>query len=122
MGTVTVTIEIGDVAGERFEPLEVMVNTGSTFTTVSGQLLRRLGVPVQRTAQAELADGSLAPVQIGQTVIRLQGQEFTTPVIFGAEGEPDLVGLVTLGGALLAVDPAGQRLIPVNVLRPRRRT
>ena len=25
MGTVMVTIEVGDVAGERFEPLEVMV-------------------------------------------------------------------------------------------------
>ena len=120
MGTVMVTIEVGDVAGEQFEPVEVMVDTGSTFTTVSGQLLRRLGVPVQRTAQAELADGSLAPVQIGQTVIRLQGQQVTTPVIFGAEGEPDLLGLVTLGEALLAVDPAGQRLIPVNVLRPHR--
>lgn len=121
MGTVMVTIEVGDVAGEQFEPVEVMVDTGSTFTAISGQLLRRLGVPVQRTAQAERADGSLAPVEIGETVIRLQGQQFTTPVIFGSESEPDLLGLVTLGEALLAVDPAGQCLIPVNVLRPRRR-
>ena len=72
MGTVTVTIEIGDVAGERFEPLEVVVDTGSNFTCIPGRILRRLGVPVQRTAQAELADGRLVPVEIGQTVIRLQ--------------------------------------------------
>lgn len=123
MGMVMVTIEVGDVAGGRFEPLEVMVDTGSTFTAVSGQLLRRLGVPVQRTMQSELADGSLAPVEIGKTMIRLQGQEFTTPVIFGADGEPNLLGVVTLEEALLGVDPVGQRLVPVNVLRlrPRRR-
>ena len=111
MGETYVTIEVGDVRGERFEAVEVMVDTGSTFTAVSGDLLRRLGVAVERTAQSELADGSLAPVEIGQAMIRLEGQVFTTPVIFGEEGEQNLLG----------VDPVARRLVPVNVLRVGRR-
>ena len=121
MGTVTLTIEVGDLQGEQFEPIEVMVDTGSTFTAVPGNLLRRLGVPVQRTAQSELADGSLTPVEVGKTMIRLEGQQFTTPVIFGEEGEPNLLGVMALEEALLAVDPVGRRLVPVNLLRLLRR-
>lgn len=120
MGTVTVTIEIGDADGERFESLDVVVDTGSNFTCIPGRILRRLGVPVQRTALSELADGSVAPVEIGETIIRLQGQRITTPVIFGEDGEPNLLGVVTLEQALLAVDPVGKLLVPVNVLRYRR--
>ena len=117
MGTVRVTIAVGDPQGQMFEDLEVTVDTGSTFTAVPGELLRRLGVPVLRSAQSELADGSNAPVDIGRTVIRLEGQEFPTPVIFTEEGEPSLLGVVTLEEALLAVDPVAGRLIPTNVLR-----
>ena len=76
MGTVKVTIAVGDPQGQMFEDLEVTVDTGSTFTAVPRELLRRLGVPVLRSAQSELADGSNAPVEIGRAVIRLEGQEF----------------------------------------------
>ncbi len=117
MGTVTLTIEVGDLRGEQFETVDVLVDTGSTFTAVPGDLLRRLGVPVQRTAQSELADGTVAPVEVGKTMIRLEGQQFTTPVIFGKEGEPSLLGVMALEEALLAVDPVGRRLVPVNLLR-----
>ena len=46
MGTVKVTIGVGDPQGQRFETLEVTVDTGSTFTAVPRELLQRLGVPV----------------------------------------------------------------------------
>ena len=117
MGTVKATIGVGDPQGRLFEDVEVTVDTGSTFTAVPRELLQRLGVPVERSAQSELADGSVVAVEIGRTVIRLKGQEFPTPVIFGEESEPSLLGVVTLEDALLAVDPVGGRLVPVNALR-----
>ena len=119
MGTVNVTIGVGDPQGLRFEELEVIVDTGSTFTAVPRELLERLTVPVLRSAHSELADGSSAPVDIGRTVIRLEGQEFPTPVIFAEAGEPSLLGVVSLEEALLAVDPVTRRLVPTNVLRLR---
>lgn len=117
MGTVKVTIGVGDPRGRRFEDVEVTVDTGSTFTAVPRELLHRLGVPIERSARSELADGSVAPVDVGRTTIRLEGMEFPTPVIFAEVGEPSLLGVIALEDALLAVDPVSQRLIPVNLLR-----
>lgn len=117
MGTTYVTIEVGDTRGERFESVEVMVDTGSTYTALPGSLLRRLGVPVVETAQSELADGRMSSVEVGDTIIRLEGRQFPTPVIFGEEGEPCLLGVMALERARLGVDPVGRRLVPVNLLR-----
>ena len=112
-----VTIGVGDQQGRQFEDLEVTVDTGSTFTAVPRALLQRLGVPVRRSARSRLADGSSVPVDIGWTVVRLEDQTFATQVIFAEENQPSLLGVVTLEDALLAVDPVGQRLVPVEAER-----
>lgn len=117
MGTVRITVEVGGPSGERFEPVDVTVDTGATFSQIPGDLLRRLGVPVQRILESELADGRLETVQAGEAVIRLEGQQITTPVIFAGEDEPNLLGVVALETALLAVDPVRRRLYPTRVLR-----
>ena len=49
MGTVKVTIAVGDPQGRRFEDLEVTVDTGSTCTAVPRELFQRLGVTVERS-------------------------------------------------------------------------
>ncbi len=117
MGTVQVTIGVGDAHGQRFEDVEVVVDTGSTYTAVPRELLRRLGVPVERSLPSETADGRIVPADVGRTVIRLEGLEFSTPVVFAEEGEPSLLGVVSLEEAALAVDPLAGRLIPANLLR-----
>ena len=117
MGTVKVTIGVGDSQGQRFEDVEVVVDTGSTYTAVPREMLRRLGVPVERPLPSETADGRIVLVDVGRTIIRLEGLEFSTPVIFAEEGEPSLLGVVSLEEAALAVDPLAGRLIPANLLR-----
>lgn len=112
MGAVYVTIEVGDYHCERFEPVEVMVDTGATFSQIPGNLLRRLGMSPQRTMNVRLADGSIIEDQVCDALIRLEGETFFTPVSFGRAGEPNLLGVVALETALLAVDPIGQRLVP----------
>ena len=113
MGKLIVTIGVGDQQGQQFEDIEVIVDTGSTFTALPAAMLHELGVMVEHTAEARLADGRTTPVQIGHTTIRLEGRTFPTPVIFAQDNEPSLLGVVTLETALLAVDPVSQRLIPV---------
>ncbi len=117
MGTVTVTIQVGDRHGHQFEELDMIVDTGSTYTAVPRAMLERLGVPIQRSMPSETADGRIVPVDIGQTIVRLEGFEFYTPVIFAAENEPNLLGVVTLEEAGLAVDPVNGRLVPTHLLR-----
>src|SRR2546426_7445032 len=57
MGTFRVAIEIGDAAGERWETVEALVDTGATYTTVPAELLRRLGVAPHARDAFVLASG-----------------------------------------------------------------
>ena len=117
MGTVTVTIQVGDNQGSRFEELDITVDTGSTYTAVPRAILEQLGVPIVRSLPSETADGRIVPVDVGETIIRLEGLQFHTPVIFAEENEPSLLGVVTLEEASLAVDPVAGSLIPTHLLR-----
>ena len=114
---VKVNIGVGDPHGEWFEDLEVTVNADRTFTEVPRELLQRKGVPVKRQVRARLADGSSIQVDVGWTVIRLEGQEFSTPVIFAEEGQPSLLGRVSMAEAILAVDPQSGELVPTTLTR-----
>ena len=115
--SVRVTIGVGDPQGRLFEDIEVVVDTGSTYTAVPRTMLQRLGVPVERSLSSETADGRIVPVDVGRTTIRLEGLQFSTPVIFAEDNEPSLLGVVSLEEAALAVDPLSGRLISANLLR-----
>ena len=116
METFRITVEIADPLGQHFEAVEMLVDTGATFTKAPRDLLERLGVPVESTYTAEFADGSSVERTRGRAVIRLDGREFPTPVTFGEEGEQNLLGAMALADAMLAVDPHSRRLIPVDAL------
>ena len=116
MGTFQITVEIGDQSGQRFQELKALVNTRATFTKVPRSILEALGIPAARTYTVLLAAGRQVLREQGWAIIRLEGQQFPTPVTFGEEGEPTLLGAMALKHALLAVDPHRQGLIPVDAL------
>ena len=99
------------------QALEGAADTGSTYTALQRDTLQALGVQVQDSVESRLADGSIQVVEIGQATIRLGGREFSTTVIFGEQGEPNLLGIIALEEALLAVDPVSNELIPVIAKR-----
>ena len=117
MSPITVVVQVGDLQGDRFEELDTIVGTRSTYTAVPRATLERLGVPVARSMPSETADGRIVPVDVGETIVRLEGLQFHTPVIFAEEHEPSLLGVVTLEQAALAIDPVAGRLIPTHLLR-----
>lgn len=118
MEEIKVVIGVGDPQGQRFEDLEVAVtDDGRPFTQVPRGLLRRMEVPVEKTVPVKTKDGGSIRVDVGRTVIRVEGQEFPTPVIFGDEDEPSVLGTVSLSGAFLQVDPGTGHLVPIKVSR-----
>ena len=56
--TFRITVEIADPRSQRFEAVEMLVDAGATFTKSPRELMERLGVPVESTYTAELADGN----------------------------------------------------------------
>ena len=116
METFTTTVEIGDRNGRRFVQVDALVDTGATFTKVPRTLLESLDIQVDRQYTAVLADGRRVARQQGWVTIKLEHQQYPTPVTFGEPGEPVLLGALALEHALLAVDPHGQTLVPVDAL------
>jgi clan AA aspartic protease len=113
MGTVHVTIEVGASEHEPFEPVEVLVDTGATYTVLPRTLLHELGVVPHARAPFVLADGSEIELEIGWARIRIDGQEERSLVVFG---DAALLGAFTLEALRLAPDPVGRRLVPVPAL------
>lgn len=79
-------------------------------------MLRRLGVRPVSTERFRFAQGEVRELPVGYTWIRIEGQEFITQVVFNEEGTSPLLGALALEAAYMAVDPVGQRLIPVEGL------
>lgn len=113
MGTFRVSIEIGDPAGQRYESVEALVDTGTTYTTVPVPLLERLGVVPHARDAFVLADGRRVDRDIGRTWVRVDGRAELTLVVFADPETPPLLGAYTLEGLRLAADPAGRRLVPI---------
>ena len=116
MGVFTVEMELGDPDELRFQTIEVMVDSGASYTMVPASLLRSLGVTPLRRGSFELADGNRIELEVGQTWVQLEGRRGITLVVFSEEGAKPLLGAVTLETFQLGIDPVGMRLIPVDAL------
>jgi clan AA aspartic protease len=116
MGSFRVPIEIGDPAGSRFEKVEALVDTGSTYTWVSRELLERLGIHPDEERPFMLADGRQATYGIAWVQIRIDGRTHPTIAVFGEPASEPLLGVFTLEGFGLAADPVNRRLVPVPAL------
>ena len=116
MGTFTTPIEIGDPDGGRWQQVDVLVDSGATFTMLPRSLLENLGVRPQDKAPFELADGRSVEFDVGEAPVRIGRRVRTTLVIFADNGLQPLLGAYTLEAFLLAVDPVNERLVPVSGL------
>ena len=96
MGRVSVNIEVGNPQGDRFRDVEVKVDTGATLSAIPAETLHDLGIQVERSDNAQLADNTGMPVDIGGATIRVEGITIRTDVIFAGPGSPALLGVVAM--------------------------
>ena len=113
MGIFYVDAEIGDPRGLRFETVRVLVDSGATHTTLPASMLNRLGVVPETTRPFKIGDGSDIERPVGYTRMRLGGESIVTPVAFCNDGEPALLGAVSLEIFGLGIDPVNSRLVSV---------
>lgn len=116
VGTFTVPIQIGNLTRAQFTEVTALVDTGTTYTTLSGSLLARLGVVQEGYRRFELADNRIVEYPIGYARIRMDGNETVAQVVFAPEDTSPLIGATTLENLSLAVDPVRQQLVPVTAL------
>ncbi|MFQ5878678.1 MAG: retroviral-like aspartic protease family protein [Dehalococcoidia bacterium] len=119
MGAFRVTIEIGDVRGQHFEPVAALVDTGATYTWMPRSILEGLGHAPEEEWDFILADGRRVFYGVAWMPVRLDGRTRSTLVVFGDEGTEPLLGVFTLEGFRLGVDAVNQRLVHTPALLKR---
>ena len=111
MGVFRVPAEIGDLDGTRFERIEALVDTGASYTMLPASILHRLGIAPYRTLSFTFADGSAKEYELGQAMVRINGDSAPTIVVFGEEDmRVPLLGAYALEGLALKVNPLEGRL------------
>ena len=111
MGTFSVAIDIGSQGGEQWETVNALVDTGSTYTWVPREILRRLDVNPQFQQEFETADGRVVERDMAETAVRWNNQIRQTLVVFAGVGDAILLGAYSLEGFALAPDPVNERLV-----------
>lgn len=106
-------MEIGAAREGPFVPVEAVVDPGAFYSWVPAGILRELGVQPTTTREFQLADGSVIQRELGEAVVRIDGQMAHTFFIFGDEGTEPLLGAYTLEAFALVPDPVNQRLLPI---------
>ena len=114
LGTFDCTVRLDSIDGERFLAVDMMVDTGASYTIVPAKLLKELGVEPIDTVRLSLANGRRVEYQIGRAVATVDGRTETTLVVFGEDTARPLLGAYTLEGLRLAVDPVSMRLVPAT--------
>jgi predicted aspartyl protease len=121
MGTFSVTIEVGSADRTTWRPVEVLVDTGATFTWLPRTLLEALGHAPEMTKSFELGDGRIVDSPTGDVPVRIGNEVHVTTCAYAEEAEQSVLGAITLEQFLLAPDPVNQRLVPIVGLRITRR-
>ena len=92
--------------------LRLLVDTGSTYTCIPREIAKSLGVRAAGRVHLELANGRSASRSIGDVEIEILGRRAPRRIVFGRSGDTSQIGVDTLQGLLLDVEPRRHRLRP----------
>ena len=117
MGTFSVSARLANPQRpEQNLAIDLLVDTGATWTMLPGEIVTRLGLTTPRQRMVTLASGERVTYPAGQVAIHLNGEEVTTVFLAGPAGSLTLLGAVALEEFGLAPDPVRKTLVPVGGL------
>lgn len=96
--------------------LKFLVDSGAAYSVVPARILRRLGIKPGKTKSFILADGTEIKRSLGEVLFRMNGEEGTSPVIFGEKGDSVLLGSFSLEVLGLMLDPFKRELRPLPMM------
>ena len=117
MGLTTLEIEVGNPATpEVTEPIEFLIDSGAIYSVVPIPILERLGINPLIEQEFRLADGSKIVRKRGVALFKFGDRIGGADVIFGEEGDSQLLGAFTLEALGLALDPLRRELKPLPMI------
>lgn len=97
-------------------PIEVLVDTGAELTWLPGEKLRAVGVEPVRKKRFQTATKEIVDRDIGYAIIRAEGLETIDEIVFAESGDMSLLGVRTLEGFAVTVDPLTHRFVSTITL------
>ena len=111
MGITTLELEVGNPANpERTETVEALVDSGAVYSVIPAPVLDRLGIQPITEQSFRLADGSKIVRRKGIAYFKYGDRVGGADVIFGEEGDSNLLGALTLEALALSLDPLRREL------------
>ena len=111
MGLTSLRIEVGNPADpDVTETLEFLIDSGAIHSIVPAAVLERLGIKPLAEQPFRLANGATIVRRKGGAMFKYGGRVGVADVIFGEEGDRNLLGSTTLESLELALDPVRREL------------
>ena len=117
MGLTFLQFEIGNPgAAGATERVELLIDSGAVYSVVPTPILERLDIRVLGEQQFRLADGTMITRKRGGALFRYGVTEGVAGVIFGEEGDSNLLGVTTLEELGMFLDPLRRELRPLPMV------
>jgi len=117
VGLTTLTIEVGNPATpEVTEKVECLIDSGAIYSVIPTPILDGLGIKPLAEQEFRLADGTKIARKKGGAVFKYGERIGVADVIFGEEGDSNLLGAFTLEALGLALDPLRRELKPLPMI------
>ncbi|HKQ65481.1 MAG TPA: retroviral-like aspartic protease family protein [Methylomirabilota bacterium] len=100
------------LSADKTATVQMLVDTGATFSVIPEALARALGVKrLRRSVAITLADGRRVKLDAGTAIFRIGEREAPATILVGGVVEP-ILGVETLEALGLTVDARRRRLTP----------
>ena len=96
----------------RVEELELLVDTGASYSWFLRQRLETLGIRSTGKMQFRTIDGRILERDVAPVFVRSDGHVGGDTIVMAESGDAEVLGAHTLESLGLAADPVQKKLIP----------
>ncbi len=117
MGLTYLEIDVGNPADpDTTERIQFLIDSGAVYSVVPTPVLDRLDIRPLSEQQFRLANGTTMTRKKGGALFRYGERVGVSDVIFGEEGDSNLLGATTLESLGLILDPLKRELRPLPMV------
>ena len=117
MGLTSVTMKIRKhKESQEFFEADFLVDSGAVFSVAPGHLLEQVGIVPDDEQSFSLANAEKITRKTGDAYFEYEDRGGYARVIFGEEGDTNLLGAMTLEACRLILDPLKRELRPLPML------
>lgn len=99
-------------APSKVEEMELLVDTGASYSWFSRRRLETLGIRPTGTMQFRTIDGRVLERSVAPVFVRSDGHTGGDTIVIAESGDAEVLGAHTLESLGLAADPVQKKLTP----------